>query len=184
MTGWTRKAPYPLLPTYGGVSLHERSHGSRPVQQRTTSRKCSTTPFGPRKIRDKLEGAGMKAEANGRWIVTTVIAVLALAVSGYTAYAAWQNNATTVAALEETKRQFEATGPRYSAEAFARIYDTEANSWSSTEPEGTSLAFERMQPPTKEKLGYWTLDYPVDLHRCCSSTRWHPGFRSSSLLFH
>lgn len=37
---------------------------------------------------------------------------------------------------------------------------------------------------TKEKLGYWTLDYPVDLHRCCSSTRWHPGFRSSSLLFH
>ena len=89
----------------------------------------------------------MKAEANGRWIVTTVIAVLALAVSGYTAYAAWQNNATTVAALEETKRQFEATGPRYSAEAFARIYDTEANSWSSTEPEGTSLAFERMQPP-------------------------------------
>ena len=27
MTGWTRKAPYPLLPAYGGVSLHERSHG-------------------------------------------------------------------------------------------------------------------------------------------------------------
>jgi hypothetical protein len=37
---------------------------------------------------------------------------------------------------------------------------------------------------TKEKLGYWTLDYSVDLHRCCSSTRWHPGFRSSSLLSH
>jgi len=62
----------------------------------------------------------MKAEANGRWIVTTVIAVSALVVSVYTAHATWQNNATTIAALEESKLQFEATGPRYSAEAFAK----------------------------------------------------------------
>jgi len=38
--------------------------------------------------------------------------------------------------------------------------------------------------PTKEKLGYWTLDNSVDLHRRCSSTRWLPECRSSSLLSH
>ena len=37
---------------------------------------------------------------------------------------------------------------------------------------------------TKEKLGYWTLDNSVDLHRRCSSTRWLPECRSSSLLSH
>jgi len=37
---------------------------------------------------------------------------------------------------------------------------------------------------TKEKLGYRTLGYSVDLHRRCSSTRWLPDFRSSSLLSH
>jgi len=37
---------------------------------------------------------------------------------------------------------------------------------------------------TKEKLGYWTLDNSVDLHRRCSSTRWLPECRSSSLFSH
>jgi len=86
----------------------------------------------------------MKAETNGRW--TTVIAVAALVVSGYTAYAAWQNNVSTEAALEEAKRQFEVAGPKYSAEAFAATYNTKDDTWSSREPADTSLAFERMQP--------------------------------------
>jgi len=89
----------------------------------------------------------MKAGTNGRWIVTTVIAVAALVVSGYTAYVTWQNNINAKAALEETKRQFEAAGPRFSAEATVDIWNTEEGSWASSEPAGTSLAFERMQPP-------------------------------------
>jgi len=87
----------------------------------------------------------MKTETNGRW--TTVIAVAALVVSGYTAYASRQNNISTEAALKETKRQFEVAGPKYSAEAFAFTYNTRDKIWSGREPVGTSLAFERMQPP-------------------------------------
>jgi len=42
----------------------------------------------------------------------------------------------------------------------------------------------KLADTTKEKLGYWTLDNSVDLHRRCSSTRWLPECRSSSLLSH
>lgn len=89
----------------------------------------------------------MRTETNGRWIVTTVIAVLALVASGYTAYTAWQNNLSTEAALQEAKRQFEITGPKYSAEAYVVTYNIDDNTWSGRESPGTSLAFERLQPP-------------------------------------
>jgi hypothetical protein len=55
-----------------------------------------------------------------------------------------------------------------------------------TDKVDTVEAYRQLNLPsdTKEKLGYWTLDNSVDLHRRCSSTRWLPECRSSSLLSH
>ncbi len=47
-----------------------------------------------------------------------------------------------------------------------------------------NLSIGSPQTPTNKELGYWTLGYTVDLHRRCSSARWLPEFRSSSLLSH
>jgi len=94
-------------------------------------------------------GAPLKPETNRRWIVTTVIAVAALLVSGYAAYAARQNNIHMETALEETRRQFEATGPKLAVDGFISIYNPDAGTWGNDEPPGISIPFERLQPPNQ-----------------------------------
>jgi hypothetical protein len=93
-----------------------------------------------------VRGRGLMTDGGtGRWAVA--ISVIALAITGYSAYLQQGDQADNRAALTQVKNQFVASGPNYTVKADLEVWNSKTSKWRDSEKPGTVLPYEDVQPP-------------------------------------